>query len=1341
MENRSPGGGADPEGGGDGGGGGGGGTVPRGAPIEKTVKAEKEAIATSEEVPATASAAPMQLPPTDVKDEDVAMADAPELPAAKQGASEDDSSSLLEKKADSTQSPAPAAPEVEMVDHQHSADGATNAVMTTLPAPVPNSADSAPAPPPPPPPPPRDATPPPTASLPDNQDMLEFATPTQSSRDIRNTILAAQSAQSTNMFMQGSVPPSPVVEPGALHELGDIHTPNRRRSSAAAIGGIAGLEELIHRKEGDGQSRFDQLIQATKIEGEGDEKPTPVVDAFLRLDFEDGNVYYIRNPSVVFGRAEGASAGYYSHVGPDGSTIIETGPTGFGTTTSSGLTSIRREKKKRKKKKSEFDLMRKTKSSTSDSCAATPGSSRRGSEFALPCFRDPFGLDDIFGVEEPVIHLPLSNSSLGDNAPAPPRKNISRRHARLFYNTPKRRFELEIMGKNGAFVDEEYVTAGSTIVVEEKGMKVQIGGISFNVIVPELRHIEDITPATKPIGGKGKMSFSFHDENGNEVSTNFSGEDDDVAMEDEDEEMGSDEESENGSREQSEDDEADDEDNEAEDEADSAEEAEAKDPDSSELSSMEEVSAFPSPEPVSKRGRGRPKKSIADIQRREKELQRDREKIRVLQRQLKEKEKEKAQAEAEAAKREREDQRTRKREREKEKEREKERDKEKEKLRDEQKKKKATDLQRQKEARQKEKELAKLAKEKEREREKERKKQAKLHLPTGNPKKEDAKLHLPATTKNPAQIPQQQESKPGTMLLQASSSTDSTPGPQLQTQTQQQFAQPLQQSQHQAQYQAQPQTYAPAPSVIDPALYETSAPPMTSAPYTQIPLPEKQKKEKAPAKQKKLRSPSPDIKESDIPPEALQKPNISYVVMIHEAILNSQERMLSLPQIYKTIETKYPYYKFKVTTNGWQSSVRHNLGQHKAFYKVDRAGKGWLWGVVDGISIEKEKKGSVAKQAIPVGYDMSAMHNGQRVIQHPNGQMAGLQTGAGPQGYQQQPVYHNETNGVAQQQYQTNQDGMTPHQPMQQPNAYPQHAPPMPSYMPQKQPQQSASQPNHRAFEAPIPKPVASGSSQSQMSEQKPDAKQVISLLSKIIAQRQDQSSTDANANKGLEQLKEFLNQLVSGRANPAALETVTSLVNSYKQPVASKALASSTPPQPSATSPPPPACAAGAAAQASPPPPAQATVTSPPPLPPVQGQTPGKAPAQAPATKVTLANLHEHIKTMSPEERAKWTKKLLELKQQKAAAAAAAKSPTPPQPAGTVYPQPTAVGNAPVPAGKAPSGLGAGKHPQKMTPEMVQQILKLRASHAQKRPAPPAGEGDQQGPVEKKVDVGARKE
>lgn len=104
------------------------------------------------------------------------------------------------------------------------------------------------------------------------------------------------------------------------------------------------------------------------------------------------------------------------------------------------------------------------------------------------------------------------------------------------------------------------------------------------------------------------------------------------------------------------------------------------------------------------------------------------------------------------------------------------------------------------------------------------------------------------------------------------------------------------------------------------------------------------------------RSPSPVFDEATLTPEQLAKPQSSYVVLIHEALSNSKTGQMSLPQIYRSIERKYPFYKLRVQTTGWQSSVRHNLSQHPAFRKIERDGKGWMWGLVPEVSIEKEKK-------------------------------------------------------------------------------------------------------------------------------------------------------------------------------------------------------------------------------------------------------------------------------------------------------------------------------------------------------------------------------------------------
>ena len=1226
--------------------------------------------------------------------------------------------------------------------------------------------------------------------------MPEFATPTQpTNRDLRNIILAAASSVQAQFHHQGSVPPSPVVEPGALHELDNFSTPGRRRSSA--VGGIAGLEELRNREAVE-SDRFDQLIQATKFGGE--DESTPLVDAFLRLDFEDGNVYYIRNPSVVFGRAEGSAAGYYSHIGPDGSTIIETGPRGFGRTTSSGLTSMKREKKKRKKKKDEVGVAGSAQSIASDSAP-----SRRGSEFAQPPrFRNPFGFGDMGEAEEPVIHLPLSNASIGDGVPLP-RKNISRRHARLFYNAQNRRFELEIMGKNGAFVDEEYVQAGTTIVVEEKGMKVQIGGISFNVIVPEIpiqresakgdedEELVATSPRPNFTGGKGKIDYNFRDDSGDEV--NYSDEDlemEDVAAEPD---SGGDGSIGNDSGQESDGDGP-------EDGGGSGGDAD-EEGDQDESSDEAELEDSPSPKPI-KPIRPRPMKSTVDIRKKEQELQRDRDRIKELQRQLKEKEREKAEAEAEALRMEHEEQRELEQKREKEQQREISREKERERVREEKRKKKAaekaTETQRLKEQKQKDREI-RAAKEREKERERERKKQQKLQLPQPPTPRRESKLILPTISsgkttpvrQSPAPSHPEPRPPPSLLLHPSAAPLDQSQPPQQPlspllppppTPPTSQLLQPQQSQQSPAQhYQEQAMSYThdydvrqhqemqyqqslaqqlvnqhqmySAASAIDPALYASHNQPMPSmahdpqilTAYHQPVTESKPRKEKATPRSKKMRTPSPEINEADLPPELLIKPNVSYVVMIHEAILNSVDKVLSLPQIYKAIETKYPYYKFKVQTQGWQSSVRHNLGQHKAFYKVDRAGKGWLWGVVDGVSIEKEKKGNAAKQAMP-GYDG---------MQSPNGQCAHLQNGQ-MVGHMGGPptTFHQQSN------YQVANGTQQPMTQMPLPPMPPQQMPLPPSYMPAKQPAQPfdpSTQPNSRAFEAPIPRPTGG----TQPLDQK-DVKQVIAVLNKIIA------STNPNNKKKLDQLKNFLAQLASGKSSAAALSTVSSLVGALNRPDAPTTLKTasteSPPPAVPRTAPVP----AASMRQGSPPPPLSVST------PVSASSTPAKGPVKL-TPGVTFANLGQHIKNMSAEERAEWTRKLLELKQQKAAAAAAkaqssATNTIPPAPA-PVTPRPTVAGKAPIPiekfpslAGTAPSpshpttagkdsaGPGAGKHPvgtgvgsvppesPQMSPNAIQKYLaKAKASQALKRPLDsssnsPADSGE---PLAKKVDVGAK--
>lgn len=155
----------------------------------------------------------------------------------------------------------------------------------------------------------------------------------------------------------------------------------------------------------------------------------------------------------------------------------------------------------------------------------------------------------------------------------------------------------------------------------------------------------------------------------------------------------------------------------------------------------------------------------------------------------------------------------------------------------------------------------------------------------------------------------------------------------------------------------------------------------------------KSKKEKIPSRF--LRSPSPVMREEDFTAEQLAKPQANYVTLIHEAISNSPTQQLGLPDIYRAICRKYPYFKFRTQTLGWQSSVRHNLSQHHAFRKVEKDGKGWTWGIVDGIPVEKERK----KKATPPPHShLDHLH--QNPYQTGSQELMGNYPYGAPPGYQ-----------------------------------------------------------------------------------------------------------------------------------------------------------------------------------------------------------------------------------------------------------------------------------------------------------------------------------------------------
>lgn len=110
-------------------------------------------------------------------------------------------------------------------------------------------------------------------------------------------------------------------------------------------------------------------------------------------------------------------------------------------------------------------------------------------------------------------------------------------------------------------------------------------------------------------------------------------------------------------------------------------------------------------------------------------------------------------------------------------------------------------------------------------------------------------------------------------------------------------------------------------------------------------------------KRKPSKSPSPDYPpESSYTQEEMTKPPYNYAVLIFDALTESRTPM-TLKQIYRALKMKYPYFRFKCETEGWTSSVRHNLnGNRHLFEHAERDGKGWSWQLCAGASVEKEKK-------------------------------------------------------------------------------------------------------------------------------------------------------------------------------------------------------------------------------------------------------------------------------------------------------------------------------------------------------------------------------------------------
>ena len=90
---------------------------------------------------------------------------------------------------------------------------------------------------------------------------------------------------------------------------------------------------------------------------------------------------------------------------------------------------------------------------------------------------------------------------------------------------------------------------------------------------------------------------------------------------------------------------------------------------------------------------------------------------------------------------------------------------------------------------------------------------------------------------------------------------------------------------------------------------------------------------------------------------ATDRPPGSYSQLIIEAIQAAPEKKLKLSEIYAYIANKYDYFR-RITKNGWQNSIRHNLSLYQYFVRVPElkskgSSKGSLWKIDESLLNQK----------------------------------------------------------------------------------------------------------------------------------------------------------------------------------------------------------------------------------------------------------------------------------------------------------------------------------------------------------------------------------------------------
>lgn len=125
--------------------------------------------------------------------------------------------------------------------------------------------------------------------------------------------------------------------------------------------------------------------------------------------------------------------------------------------------------------------------------------------------------------------------------------------------------------------------------------------------------------------------------------------------------------------------------------------------------------------------------------------------------------------------------------------------------------------------------------------------------------------------------------------------------------------------------------------------------------------------DKGPVKKSRAsKSPSPEYPAVEtLTEEQLARPSEPYARLIYDILIDIHPKALPLKQIYRALKLKFPFFVHRVDSEGWQSSVRHNLNQewNKLFEKGEKEGKGFAWKAIPGALQPQAERRRAAQQA------------------------------------------------------------------------------------------------------------------------------------------------------------------------------------------------------------------------------------------------------------------------------------------------------------------------------------------------------------------------------------------